>query len=214
MHVHGDYDRDGFALVSGVVPREVCRALLARLKQDVEALAPFGTLAQGSALLRQPAPELYGFHYPPLLAFLWGLTPTIAGILGRDILPSYAYFRLYRESDVCYVHSDRMACEISLSLTLDYSDGVPWALELAETATVPEPRVEPDFGSAPFRAIEMAPGDGVLYQGVTRRHGRTTPNPNLWSAHLFCHWVARDGEFASHAFDGNADAARPVNFTF
>jgi hypothetical protein len=45
------------------------------------------------------------------------------------------------------------------------------------------------------------PGDAVLYQGVHHHHGRTTPNPNRWSAHLFLHWVERDGAFAGDAFD-------------
>lgn len=26
-------------------------------------------------LLQREAVEIYGFHYPPLLSFLWGLTP-------------------------------------------------------------------------------------------------------------------------------------------
>nr|WP_218821370.1 hypothetical protein [Sphingomonas laterariae] len=49
--------------------------------------------------------------------------------------------------------------------------------------------------------VEMQPGDGVLYRGIDLRHGRTQPNPNQWSAHLFLFWVERDGPFAQHAFD-------------
>ncbi len=47
----------------------------------------------------------------------------------------------------------------------------------------------------------MQPGDAVLYRGIDLRHGRTQPNPNQWSAHLFLFWVERSGEFAQHAFD-------------
>jgi hypothetical protein len=39
------------------------------------------------------------------------------------------------------------------------------------------------------------------------------PNPNSWSAHLFLHWVDRDGPHAAHAFDG-AGAPPRVNFSF
>ena len=45
------------------------------------------------------------------------------------------------------------------------------------------------------------PGDAVLYRGIDLRHGRTQPNPNRWSAHLFLFWVERGGPFAQHAFD-------------
>ena len=47
----------------------------------------------------------------------------------------------------------------------------------------------------------MQPGDAVLYRGIDRRHGRTSPNPNQWSAHLFCHWVAADGPYRHLAFE-------------
>ena len=62
-------------------------------------------------------------------------------------------------------------------------------------------------------AMAMGVGDAVAYRGVDHRHGRITPNPNAWSAHLFLHWVDPDGPFADQAFDG-AGEPKPVNFTF
>lgn len=49
--------------------------------------------------------------------------------------------------------------------------------------------------------MRLAPGDAILYQGVAYRHGRTTPNPNAWSAHLFLHWVDLDSPYKDWAFD-------------
>jgi len=82
--------------------------------------------------------------------------------------------------------------------------------------TNPEPdraKVDEDFGEEPFSAIPMAVGDAVLYQGVHHRHGRTAPNPNAWSAHLFLHWVDRDGPYRDQAFDGNG-TPHNVDFQF
>jgi hypothetical protein len=59
----------------------------------------------------------------------------------------------------------------------------------------------------------MEVGDAVLYQGVHHRHGRMTPNPNGWSAHLFMHWVDQDGPYRDQAFDGLIDDV-PAQFTF
>jgi hypothetical protein len=59
----------------------------------------------------------------------------------------------------------------------------------------------------------MQVGDAVLYRGVQHRHGRITPNPNGWSAHLFLHWVERDGRYRDNAFDGQVKPAK-VNFSF
>ena len=115
---------------------------------------------------------------------------------------------------MCRVHSDRQSCEHSLSLTLDYSDGEPWPLEVGSVrSTKPSAKVDEGFGDEPHASLSMQVGDAVLYRGVHHRHGRITPNPNAWSAHLFLHWVDRDGPYADHAFDGRKNQAK-VNFTF
>lgn len=215
MQTIGDYQQDGYALIEGLLAPEVCNAFLHQFEQ---ALARSGTsltqLNRSSHLLTRDAVEMYGYHFPPMLTLLWGLTPVAEQVSGKTLLPSYSYFRIYREGDVCLVHSDRYSCEHSMSLTLDYSDGVLWNLELERFDSEPSSRTEADFGAEPPAALAMRPGDGVLYRGVQRRHGRTTPNPNGWSAHLFLHWVERGGPYADHAFDQNAETARPVNFSF
>jgi hypothetical protein len=214
MEVVGNYRDEGYALVRGLVPREVARAFLQGLKQDMGPGAiPLSRVAQFPNLLKRPAFELYGHHYPPMLWFLWGLTPIVASIVGRELLPTYDYFRLYRKDDVCRVHFDRPSCEHSLSLTLGYSDGRPWPLEVGTARQEPSSKVDEDFGGEPCSSLEMQVGDAVLYQGVHHRHGRVAPNPNAWSAHLFLHWVDRDGPYRDRAFDGRLEPA-PVGFTF
>jgi hypothetical protein len=215
MKMVGNYGDDGYALVQGLVPEKVARAFLQALKQNIGPGAiPLSRVDSHSGLLRRPAFELYGHHYTPMLHFLWGLTPIVASLVGRELLPSYDYFRVYREGDVCRVHSDRPSCEHSLSLTLDYSDGAPWDLQLGRTHH-PEPssRVDEDFGDEPYASLAMNVGDAVLYRGVNHRHGRILPNPNGWSAHLFLHWVDVDGPYRDHAFDGRLSPAK-VNFSF
>ena len=215
MQITGDYQRDGYALVEGLLAPEVCNAFLHQFQSAVSKsgmqLAQFN---RTSNLLKREAVEMYGYHFPPMLTLLWGLTPVAEQLSGKTLLPSYSYFRIYREGDVCLVHSDRQSCEHSMSLTLDYSDGVPWPLEMERHDTEPSSRTEETFGESEPAALAMQPGDGVLYRGVARRHGRTMPNPNGWSAHLFLHWVDRGGPYADYAFDKNADTAKPVNFSF
>ena len=215
VKVIGNYLSDGYALVQGLIPPEVAQAFLGALKQDLGPGAiNLSRVDKYPNLLRRPAFELYGHHYKPMLQFLWGLTPVVSNIVGRDLLPTYDYFRVYREDDVCRVHFDRNSCEHSLSLTLDYSDGVPWDLQVGKIRHEdPSAQVDEDFGAEPHSSLAMNVGDGVLYQGVHHRHGRTRPNPNAWSAHLFLHWVDREGPYRDHAFDGQTRLA-PVNFSF
>lgn len=215
MKVIGNYRDDGYAHLQALVAPEIAGAFLHALKRDLgDGAIPLSKVVDHPNLLRRAAFEVYGHHYPPMLFFLWGLTPIVSEIAGCDLLPTYDYFRIYREGDVCRVHSDRQSCEHSLSLTLDYSDGEPWSLEVGRTRH-PEPsaRVDDDWGAEPHASIAMEVGDAVLYRGVAHRHGRVTANPNGWSAHLFLHWIDRDGPYREFAFDGKADAAK-VNFSF
>ena len=214
MRVVGDYAQDGYALLEGLVSPETAAAFLAMLKKDLGPGAlPVSSVRDFPKLLARPAFEIYGHFYPPMLTFLWGLTPIVSEVVGRDLLPTYDYLRIYRDGDVCKVHHDRHSCEHSLSLTLDYSDGVPWNLEVERTESAPSARIEEDFGAESYSSLEMNVGDAVIYRGVNHRHGRLTPNPNGWSVHLFLHWVDRDGPYRDHAFDGRAPQTK-TNFDF
>src|SRR5688572_13787020 len=127
-----DYRNDGYAHLQGFLPQQVCTAVLARLKVDLSRQGiSLSSIEQEGPLLRSKAPELYGHHYPMFTSFLWGMTPAIERLTGESLLPTYAYFRLYRKGDICRVHGDRPSCEHSLSLTLGYSDGVAWPLEVS-----------------------------------------------------------------------------------
>ncbi len=199
------YKSDGYLPLPSFMPREVATGFLARMKADLARQGVSMThLERGGPLLATKAPELYGYHYPPMISFLWGMTPAIERIVGEELLPTYAYFRLYRAGDICRVHGDRQSCEHSISLTLACSDDLQWPLEIGRRAIdKPYARADETFVlEDDMQSVAMEAGDAVLYQGVHRHHGRTTPNPNRWSAHLFLHWVARGGPYADQAFDG------------
>ncbi len=214
MKVTGDYDADGYAHIQQLVAPEVAHVFMLALKKDLgpDAL-PLSQIPEFPNLPSRPAFEIYGHHYPPMLFFLWGLTPVVSEIVGRKLLPTYDYLRLYREGDICRVHHDRPSCEHSLSLALDYSDGVVWPIEVEKVRSQPSAHVDEDFGSQSFASLDLNVGDALLYQGVQHRHGRLRPNPNAWSAHLFLHWVDAEGPYRDHAFDRQIEKAS-VNFEF
>jgi len=184
MDVTGDYDGSGYLHVRELIPPEVARAIVASIKQGLgpEALE-LSSITQHQAQLKRPAFNIYGYDFWPMIFFLWGLTPTISKLVGRELLPAYDYFRIYREGDVCRVHSDRESCEHSVSLTLDYSDGEVWDLQVGQRPLAAGEPMSDDFGSDDFSSVGMKVGDAVVYRGVHHRHGRITPNPNAWSAH-------------------------------
>lgn len=202
MRIEGDYVKNGYAVLRGLIPPELAAMLMKQLQVDLESSGKsFQTFAQRHALVEKPTIEISGHFYRPLNSFLWGLTPIMTELTGAELLPSYDHFRIYHRGDVCRVHSDRPSCEHSVSLTLAYSDGAPWPLEVGQQRVSGEDGYTEDWGDENFEAVAMQPGDAVLYSGIDLRHGRTQPNPNAWSAHLFLFWVERGGKFQEHAFD-------------
>jgi hypothetical protein len=213
MEVIGDYDTNGFALVRGLIPKAVARAFMASIKEDLgPAPIRLSHASKHPSILRRAAYQVHSSAYKPMSFFLWALTPTVGRLIGREVLPTYDYFRIYREGDICRIHSDRPACEHSLSLTLDYSDGEPWPLEIGRYSVDSYHPIQ-DRWDRDRCSILMEIGDAVLYHGVRYPHGRTTPNPNGWSAHLFLHYVDCNGPHAGEAFDRKAKLD-PVNFAF
>jgi hypothetical protein len=214
MEIDGDYANDGYALVRQMVPGPIAQAFLVQMRKAVRGDAIDLRSTPTIWVLKRPALDIYSEHLPFMRTFLWGLTPAMEAVVGTPLLPTYCYFRIYRQGDTCRVHSDRPACEHSLSLTIGLSDGKSWPLEVGREPIDPgQPAAGDDFGDAPFASLVMAPGDAVAYRGVDHRHGRITANPNRWTAHLFCHWVDPGGPFADQAFDGK-QAVRDVDFSF
>ena len=196
------YSRNGSLALPGLFPAEVLHAFYGQMQSDMQSGGrSMRAFATRGPLLRRESIEIYAHQYPPMLTFLWGLTPRISLATDCDLLPTYAYFRLYQRDDVCRIHADRDACEHSLSLTIAYAEDKPWALSVATQRSETRQPINDDFGDAPYESIAMQPGDGVLYQGIHHRHGRLSANPNSWSAHLFLHWVDRNGVYSDQAFD-------------
>ena len=71
--IASEYRARGYAHLPAFVPREVCTALLVRMKADLARQGvDLASLEQQGPLLRSRAPELYGHHYPLFASFLWG----------------------------------------------------------------------------------------------------------------------------------------------
>jgi hypothetical protein len=203
------YRKQGYVLLKRLFPPKLLAAFRGQLQLDLNLMGS-RNFVKSCNLLTRPSIEVYSLEYPPMAGFLWGLTPRVAQIAGCELMPSYAYFRIYQQGDVCRVHSDREACEHSMSLTVELGENIPWALSVEKRRLeLPLASVDPDFGDQEFTQLPMSAGDAAMYRGVNHRHGRIEPNPNSWSAHLFLHWVESDGPFAAHAFDrAKIDAAR------
>lgn len=207
-NIQNEYETNGYAVVRAAATKEVAKNLLSIICSQMTSkqgnLQHFLTTPR---INEKPAYEFYSYRHPTVMGFHWGLSSRMVELTGKRLVPTYAYFRVYQQGDICTVHSDRQSCEHSFSMLLAYSDDIVWPFEIDtqryEFKDACEIKAARDFGAATKREVMLEPGDAILYQGTNYRHGRTMPNPNRWSAHLFLHWVDLDGPFAEWAFDRN-----------
>ena len=120
-------------------------------------------------------------------SILLHLRPAMEQITGLSLLPTYSFLRIYETGAVLARHTDRRACEISASLTLDYEAPEPWPIWLESHQQQ--------------RSITLDRGDMLVYKGRELPHWRERFGGNYW-IQAFFHYVDAHGPLASHKFDG------------
>ena len=94
---------------------------------------------------------------------------------GLELLPTYAFWRMYTMNADLKKHTDRPSCEISITVMIG-SDGTKWPIYMNGTE------------------INMVPGDGVVYLGCEVEHWREEFAGD-WHAQTFLHYVDANGPF-------------------
>jgi hypothetical protein len=92
---------------------------------------------------------------------------------GLELLPTYAFWRMYTINADLKKHIDREACEISVTVMIG-SDGTSW----------------PIFMDG--KEINMEPGDAAIYLGCEIEHWREEFKGD-WHAQTFLHYVDKNG---------------------
>ncbi len=112
--------------------------------------------------------------------------PKVQELVGEEIIPSFNYCRVYKKNNTLPRHTDRPACEISFTVTLDYEIS-PWLFY----AEVDGKEIEMNLGR----------GDICLYEGCTIPHWRNPMTHQNWQTQGFFHYVRKNGHYANHAYD-------------
>jgi hypothetical protein len=114
--------------------------------------------------------------------------PAVERIVERELVPSFAFWRIYGPGSQLVRHTDRPACEISVSVAVHSEPAEQvWPLWLEDVD-----------GAA--HAVALRPGAGLLYQGHKLPHWRE-PFTGEAAYQVFLFYVIKDGVFAEHAHD-------------
>jgi hypothetical protein len=113
-------------------------------------------------------------------------TPLIASITEEPMFPTYSYARMYKNGETLKKHTDRGACEVSVTLHLS-NDGVEWPIYF-ET---PNKEVV---------AVNLKPGQAAVYLGCVAPHWRDEYEGTDYTQ-VFLHYVRARGENRHCYFD-------------
>ena len=100
----------------------------------------------------------------------------IEKLTGLELYKTYTFNRVYKKGDILKIHSDRPACEISITINLG---GKPWAIWIV------------DYNEKPYK-VHLSPGDSIIYRGCDLKHWREKNLHDDYSQ-IFFHFVDQVG---------------------
>lgn len=144
--------------------REVVRAI-PREKYELHEMQSFG--------------RFIVHDYPEITALQATLVDQVSEWAGEAVEPSYNFLSLYTRMGVCEPHLDSPSAKWTLDICLDQSE--PWPIHFSQIVPWPEqrPRLSDDWREEikandllQFRALELHPGDAILFSGSSQWHYR------------------------------------------
>tara|TARA_R110000744_G_scaffold60831_1_gene125913 strand:+ start:677 stop:1198 length:522 start_codon:yes stop_codon:yes gene_type:complete len=97
------------------------------------------------------------------------------------LFPTYSYWRYYIFGGILKKHTDRPACEISITACIKKYDNWPIIIE--------------------GNSLELKEGEAVLYNGCDQEHWRPGIYKGKGMAQVFFHYVNKNGPYTDHAYD-------------
>ena len=134
--------------------------------------------------------------------------------IGRKLYNTYYYDRFYFPGQELKKHTDRAACEISVSIHVSTNIKGYWPFFIKKPYIFDESqectKVKKLINTGDIIGVNLNPGDGILYKGCERPHWRDrmpgtfemmSEEEQLYYHQIFFHYVLQDGTRAHHAWD-------------
>lgn len=115
------------------------------------------------------------------------LQPKLEQILGRKLLPTYAFARIYYPGSELVPHRDRPACEYTATVCID-NDPTNWPICVKDV-------------NGNSHCVAQENGDALVYRGCELEHWR---DPFKGTEHVQCflHYVDANGPHTNQIYDG------------
>ena len=179
------FNDNKYVVLSSVIPKEQCDQLVKHM---------FNLKEQGKTVQDEQCPLSDAVYGDPVFdEMLSNLAEPLGKHIGKELLPTYTYARIYRPGEVLKKHTDRPACQYSTTMTLGFDAKNIWPIFVDEQKEIP---------------IILEPGDMLAYSGCDIMHWRPEFKGN-WHVQVFFHYVDKHGPYASEAMDGRSQLGVP-----
>lgn len=171
---------DGFIFVPKFLSKEKSKNLAIEFRH---------LLSEGNFWQDSQCPLSFGMYGTKLFdKLLEDVLPDVSKIVGKKLLPTYSYARLYKPNEELKNHVDRPACEYSISITLDF-EGDTWPIYMGNA------------DKSNSTELKMNVGDAVIYRGTKKYHWREKYTEGKWQIQVFLHYVDADGPYTDEIYD-------------
>lgn len=191
------FKKHGYASIKNAVNLEIVNLITQyALFDEMQDFTPDG----------EQVPNAHSKYADPAMeSLLLYLHPVMEKHTGLNLYPTYSFYRVYRDGDELTRHRDRPSCEISCTLSFNFSydeTEYKWPIFMEGNECV------------------ISPGDMIAYRGCDLEHWRQSfrpPNRDDWHVQGFFHYVDKNGPFAEYKFDnrnsiGETKIAKPKKY--
>ena len=159
------------------------------------------------------------YYYPQYRQVHNGIRPILEKIIGRKLYNTYYYDRFYFPGQRLDKHTDRDACEISVTVHVSTNIEEQWPIWIKTPDVFKDDKKTELLTKGKNNGIILEPGDGVIYKGCERPHWREElpglldmslnlyhkgETQQLYYHQIFFHYVLQDGIRAHCAWDRGA----------
>jgi hypothetical protein len=144
---------------------------------------------------RDPTSRLFYYADPLIEVLLLASKDAVEEAVGRELLPTYSYSRIYQPGEALRPHIDRPSCEISVTVNVaTLGDFSP---------------IYTQYGDKDPEKHVLNPGDAVIYKGCDVMHWRQPLKEGQLNVQFMLHYVDKNGPNAAYAKDKRASYGLP-----
>jgi hypothetical protein len=174
------FEKNGYVVLKDALAKSQCDNLVSYM---------FDLYNKGKLIKDDQCPLSDAVYGDPIFdEILQKFAAPIGNAVGKTLLPTYTYARIYRNGEILKKHKDRPACEISATMTLGFDSEPIWPIFFNEEKEIP---------------ISLEQGELAVYKGCEVLHWRTAFK-GQWHIQVFLHYVDANGPYKDHIRDGRA----------